>query len=100
MTRLLESIDADEPPAELRPALAALWWLRKGGLATGPEWERAHEICQAGEGTPELDWIHGLAHLIEGDTGNAAYWYRRAGRSRASGDLAAEWERIASDLGG
>ena len=39
------------PPAS-PTALRALWWLRKGGLAMGPEWDIAHTICQAAEGTP------------------------------------------------
>ena len=33
-------MSADRPPDGLAPALTALWWLRKGGLGTGPEWER------------------------------------------------------------
>ena len=48
------TFDTPEPPATLSPPLQALWWLKKGGLATGPEWERAHAICQTAEGTPDL----------------------------------------------
>ena len=36
--------------------------------------------------------------LVEGDLGNARYWYRQAGRSQAFGDLAAEWTAIAATL--
>ena len=50
MPDLAASLDADAPPDGLSPPLAALWWLKKGGLGTGPEWERAHEICQSREG--------------------------------------------------
>jgi hypothetical protein len=84
MADLSRSLDAAEPPGDVLPALRALWWLRKGGLRTGPEWQRAHEICQAHEGTRGCDLVHGLAHWIEGDTGNADYWYRRAGSRRAA----------------
>jgi hypothetical protein len=35
---------------------------------------------------------------VEGDLGNARYWYRQAGRSPTSGDLAAEWTAIAITL--
>jgi hypothetical protein len=97
--QILDSLDAAEPPAGLSTPLRGLWWLRKGGLGTGPEWERAHEICQAEAGTRGCDLVHALVHLIEGDTGNAAYWYRRAGSRRAGGP-ASEWERIAGELGG
>jgi hypothetical protein len=91
--------DAAAPPAGLTPPAAALWWLKRGGLRPGPEWERAHAICQTREGEPAHDLVHALAHLIEGDVANADYWYRRAGERRGSGGLAAEWERIAAKLG-
>ncbi len=94
------NLDADVPPADLSPPLQALWWLRKGGLAPGPAWETAHEICQAAEGTPAYDRVHALAHWIEGDRANSDYWYRRAGTPRAGADPAAEWERQVADLGG
>lgn len=95
--RIEDSIEAAAPPAGLTPAREALWWLRKGGLRPGPEWERAHAICQAGEGDPARDRVHALAHWIEGDLGNADYWYRRAG-SRRGGDIGAEWRRLAAEL--
>lgn len=98
-TPLHESLGADAPPANISPPLAALWWLKKGGLRIGPEWERAHEICQAREGDRAHDLVHALAHLIEGDHGNADYWYRRAGAHRFGDDAAAEWTRVAGQLG-
>jgi hypothetical protein len=100
MRRILESIDGDAPPADLPPPLQALWWLRKGGLRTGPGWERAHAICQGREGTRDYDLVHALAHVIEGDVGNADYWYRRAGSRRGGPDVAAEWERVVGEVGG
>jgi hypothetical protein len=98
MPSLADSLDAAEPPAGLDAPLQALWWLKKGGLAVGPGWERAHALCQAHEGEREADLVHGLAHLIEGDTANADYWYRRAGARRGA-DVAAEWDRLAAELG-
>ena len=93
------SLAADAPPAGLAPALQALWWLGKAGLRPGPAWERAHAICQAGEGERGCDLVHGLAHWIEGDLGNADYWYRRAGERRG-GEAGAEWARLVALLGG
>src|SRR5713101_4502404 len=42
-------------------------------------WDKAHEIVQDME-TIEAYWLHGIVHTLEGDTDNAQYWYRRAGR--------------------
>jgi hypothetical protein len=87
----------NQPPSELTPPQQALWWLKQGKLAMGPEWQKAHEICQAKEGVHAYDLVHALAHWIEGDTGNAAYWYRRVGEKRAE-NIAAEWQRISAAL--
>lgn len=43
------------------------------------DWQAAHRIVQD-DASPEACWAHGIVHLMEGDLGNAAYWYRRAGR--------------------
>ncbi|WP_156510580.1 hypothetical protein [Labrenzia sp. OB1] len=87
-----------EPPASFSPPRQALWWLKKGGLELGPEWEKAHEICQSREGDTEHDWIHALCHLIENDPGNAAYWFRRAGKPAATRDADALWQDIAASV--
>jgi hypothetical protein len=87
----------DDPPADLSLPLQALWWLKKGGLALGPAWEKAHAICQQDEGNRDYDLVHALAHWIEGDDSNAGYWYRRVGAERAA-TIAEEWERIVGEL--
>lgn len=91
LEEMVASLGAAAPPGDPSAPLRALWWLRKGGLRVGPEWERAHEICQAAEGDPDHDRVHALAHWIEGDAGNSDYWYRRAGARRGGADVAAEW---------
>jgi hypothetical protein len=62
--------------------------------------EAAHRIVQ------RLDsglawWAHGIVHMMESDESNAAYWYRRAGRTlpkagaqRIEREIAALRERI------
>src|SRR5262249_18315970 len=55
------------------PLNTAIRYLKKG------EWQKAHEIAQADESKLGC-WAHGIVHLVEGDLGNARYWYRRAGR--------------------
>lgn len=95
---IIESLDRSEPPRDLTKPLQALWWLKKGGLVIGPEWEQAHNICQAGEGIRAFDWVHALAHWIEADLGNADYWYRCAGEKRTKPSVSEEWAFIVSEL--
>ena len=81
--------------AQLRSALDLL---KTSNFPTGSDWEKAHQICQANEGTTLFDWIHALIHRIEGDDANAGYWYRRAGRSRHPGSIEEEWELIRTTI--
>lgn len=81
-----------EPPPGLGLALQALWWDGKG------DWERAHERAQMDESDPINAWVHAYLHRKEGDPSNAAYWYRRAGKPVAVGDLDVEWAAIAASL--
>jgi hypothetical protein len=76
---------------KLSRVLLALWWDGRG------DWERAHEIAQDVPGKDGA-WVHAYLHRKEGDLANAGYWYRRAGRSVATGDLRQEWEAMVSEL--
>ena len=78
-------------PPTLPPLLAALWHDARG------DWRRAHEISQDIE-TAQAAWVHAYLHRKEGDAGNAAYWYRRAGQPVATDALESEWTRIVSAL--
>jgi hypothetical protein len=49
-------------------------------LALGGDWQAAHLIAQDHEGNELANWIHAVCHRMEGDLGNARYWYRRCGR--------------------
>jgi hypothetical protein len=42
--------------------------------------------------------VHVYLHRLEGDLGNARYWYARAGRSPASGSVETEWDAIVAAL--
>jgi hypothetical protein len=42
--------------------------------------------------------VHAYLHRKEGDLGNAAYWYRRAGRPLCRDKLDVEWAAIAQAL--
>ena len=85
------TLSAPTVPANLAPLLRALW------LDASGDWEGAHRVAQDVD-TPLGAWVHAYLHRKEGDLGNAAYWYRRAGRSVSTDALAAEWDRLARTL--
>jgi hypothetical protein len=85
------SLAASSPPPSLSDALRALWLDARG------DWDGAHDAAQADEGGAG-DWVHAYLHRKEGDAGNAAYWYRRAGKPVCRTSLGAEWEEIAEAL--
>jgi hypothetical protein len=85
------SLSAAAPAAELGTPLAALWWAGNG------DWKKAHEIAQDENGA-EAAWVHAYLHRVEGDLGNAGYWYRRAHQPVATDPVETEWERIVSTL--
>jgi len=45
--------------------------------ALAQDWVAAHDIAQRHEGDAIADWLHAVLHKIEGDDGNARYWYGR-----------------------
>jgi hypothetical protein len=84
------SLGAPQRP-ELPAPLLALWHDARG------DWDGAHQMAQV-DGSADSAWVHAYLHRKEGDAGNANYWYRRAGRPSAKGDLGAEWAEIATAL--
>ena len=91
MAEFKASFSGAAPAPGLDAPLAALWWAAKGG------WDQAHRIVQD-EPTADAAWVHAYLHRVEGDPGNAGYWYRQACKPVADGPLETEWERIASAL--
>ena len=85
------SLSDAKPAAGLKPPLAALWWSAKG------DWDTAHKIVQD-ESDANSAWVHAYLHRVEGDLGNAGYWYRQAGQLAAKDSLQVEWEQIATTL--
>ncbi len=49
-------------------------------LALDDKWDASHELVQQYEDDATAAWIHAVLHKIEGDIGNARYWYQRADR--------------------
>ena len=90
-TDFKSSLSGAVPGPGVSPSLAALWWAAKG------DWSKAHAIVQDEEGV-DAAWVHAYLHRVEGDLGNAGYWYRQAGKPVAGGPLEAEWDQIVQAL--
>ena len=73
------------------PLIAAL------ELLDADNWDAAHAAVQD-DPSPEAAWVHAHLHRVEGDFDNAGYWYRRAGKPEASGDLDKERREIEQAL--
>ncbi len=86
-----QSLTLQEPPVTFASPLLALWFEGKG------DWQRAHAALQD-DASPEGAWVHAYLHRVEGDPGNAAYWYRRAGKPVPQQSPADEWTAIAQQL--
>jgi len=70
-------------------------------LALVGDWNGAHEIAQQDEDDELACWLHAVLHKIEGDAGNARYWYGRTRRTyEAFADTKAELAAIKAELGG
>jgi hypothetical protein len=88
---LLAAAASAAPPPDLAPPLRALW------LDASGDWAAAHGAVDDEAGA-DAAWVHAYLHRKEGDAANAAYWYRRAGRTPDAGGLDTEWRRIAAAL--
>lgn len=84
------TLSSESWPA-VAPALQALWHDARG------HWDKAHDMANDVDDKTGA-WVHAYLHRKEGDLGNAAYWYDRAGQPVATGSLEAEWDRIATAL--
>lgn len=62
-------------------------------LAQAGDWEGAHEIVQQHSDAFSC-LIHAYLHRVEGDSGNAAYWYRRAGEAMPEVDTEQELQQL------
>jgi hypothetical protein len=64
-------------------------------LASEGKWNEAHELVQPH--SDELSClIHGYFHRVEGDLGNAQYWYNRANVTMPKNTLDEELKRLYS----
>ena len=81
-----------QPPRGLSREAQSLWFIKKG------DWRSAHDIAQDIE-NPVGSWIHALLHLIEGDLGNARYWFAEAGQLvKKPSQIDELWDEIAAEV--
>ena len=86
-----ESLLLGQPPNGISNLLEAMWFDGKG------DWEMSHTIAQEVH-SKDGSWIHAYLHRKEGDEGNAAYWYARAGRAMPSTSVQDEWDEITHEF--
>ena len=83
---------AENPQSDWSELMKSLWWARKG------DWNMAHNIAQDVDSS-DGSWVHAYLHRVEGDLGNAAYWYRRAGKPIKTDEcLDGEWKEISKSM--
>lgn len=70
-----KSYEGNEPPVCLSLELKSLWFSAKN------DWNKAHELIQHETGM-RCALVHAYLHRLEGDVGNADYWYSKAGTVR------------------
>jgi len=49
-------------------------------VALAGDWQAAHLVAQDHEDERLANWLHAIVHRMEGDLGNAGYWYARCGQ--------------------
>jgi hypothetical protein len=70
----------------------AIRHLKKG------DWAKAHAVVQ-NDASHMGCWAHGIVHMLEGDIGNARYWYRRACRPfPRERDASAEIDALVAEM--
>lgn len=81
------SLAKDQPSADLRLHLQALWYDRNGN------WKAAHDLIDQLTDRHSAH-VHAYLHRKEGDLWNADYWYNRAGKRRPQVSLDEEWQML------
>jgi hypothetical protein len=66
-------------------------------LVAAGDWKGAHSIVYNNP-SAEAAWVHGHLHRVDGDVENARYWYAKAEKPVAAGDLETERRAIETAL--
>ncbi len=79
------------PPENISVYLLSLWYDAKG------DWDQSHSTIQDVD-SKHAERIHAYLHRKEGDSFNADYWYRRAGKKRPDSTLSEEWNELVMSM--
>ena len=86
-----ESLQTPIPPTGISVYLEALWYDGKNN------WPKAHSLIDQLDGNTAA-WVHAYLHRKEGDTFNAGYWYKRAGKTVCKESVEKEWGALVDEL--
>lgn len=85
-----QSLKGNAPPQQASVYLQALWYDADG------DWKKAHSLVDNLEGSTAAA-IHAYLHRVEGDSGNANYWYKRANKQMPDTSLKEEWKLLVEE---
>ena len=71
----------------------ALNYLDVLNTAKQGNWDAAHQQIQP-YSEPMACLIHGYLHRVEGDLGNAQYWYTRANTNMPDNTMEEDWQHL------
>jgi hypothetical protein len=86
LLKTLKAADLFPGIEEPQAAMAGLWLYFSC-------FEEAHQLADSCENREGELW-HAIVHRLEPDSGNAAYWFRKAGRHRMFSELSREASKI------
>jgi hypothetical protein len=93
----VRSILKSATPAKLFPASSAPQAAMAGLWLYFDFFDESHQLADATENANGYFW-HGVVHRREGDSGNAAYWFRKAGAHPVFSPLSAAAAQILRDF--
>ena len=86
-SKFIKLTERPQPPAKLSGIHLAIWYILKD------DWNMAHKTVQD-LNTENACWIHAYLHRLEGDLGNANYWYRQVYKDLTTQSLELELNDI------
>ena len=82
-----QSLDDKKPLPGMSVYLQSLWYDAVG------DWQKAHSLVDS-LGGKEAASVHAYLHRVEGDAGNANYWYNRTAKRTPDMSLKEEWQQL------